>query len=215
MSFFDFQEKQQTYLADIDVQLMLEFQKGDKVSFEKLMDKYYKRVMNLAYRFVGNKDIAEDLTQDVFIKVYKNVHLYKPKAKFQTWLFQITKNTCLNELRRRKHSAVSLDKTFEVKGNPLKQELTDTKSLNPGERIDQKEIALVVKEAIASLPENQRMAVTLRRYEQLSYDDIAQTMNCSLASVKSLLSRGMATPYPGYFCYLVHRVQRHQVRSLS
>lgn len=189
MSFFDFQEKQQTYLADIDVQLMLEFQRGDKVSFEKLMDKYYKRVMNLVYRFVGNKDIAEDLTQDVFIKVYNSAYLYKPKAKFQTWLYRITKNTCLNELRRRKHSAVSLDKTFEVKGNPLKQELADTESLNPGERIDQKEIALVVKEAIASLPENQRMAVTLRRYEQLSYDDIAQTMNCSPASVKSLLSR--------------------------
>ncbi len=189
MSFFDFQEKQQTYLADIDVQLMLEFQKGDKVSFEKLMDKYYKRVMNLVYRFVDDKDIAEDLTQDVFIKVYNNAHLYKPKAKFQTWLYQITKNTCLNELRRRKHSAVSLDKTFEVKGNPLKQELADTNSLNPSERIDQKEIALVVKEAIESLPENQRMAVTLRRYEQLSYDDIAQTMNCSLSSVKSLLSR--------------------------
>jgi len=189
MSFFDFREKQQTYLADVDVQLMLEFQKGDKASFEKLMDKYYKRIMNLVYRFVGDKDIAEDLTQDVFIKVYKNAYLYKPKAKFQTWLYQITKNTCLNELRRRKHSAVSLDKTFEVKGNPLKQELADTNSLNPGETIDQKEIALVVKEAIASLPENQRMAVTLRRYEQLSYDDIAQTMNCSLASVKSLLSR--------------------------
>ncbi len=189
MSFFDFQEKQQTYLADIDVQLMLEFQKGDKVSFEKLMDKYYKRVMNLVYRFVDDKDIAEDLTQDVFIKVYNNAHLYKPKAKFQTWLYQITKNTCLNELRRRKHPAVSLDKTFEVKGNPLKQELADTKSLNPGETIDQKEIALVIKEAIASLPENQRMAVTLRRYEQLSYNDIAQTMNCSTASVKSLLSR--------------------------
>ncbi|MFQ5687467.1 MAG: RNA polymerase sigma factor, partial [Candidatus Scalindua sp.] len=108
MSFFDFQEKQQTYLADIDVQLMLEFQKGDKVSFEKLMDKYYKRVMNLVYRFVGDKDIAEDLTQDVFIKVYNNAHIYKPKAKFQTWLYQITKNTCLNELRRRKHSAVSI-----------------------------------------------------------------------------------------------------------
>ena len=192
MSFFDFQEKQQTYLADIDVQLMLEFQKGDKVSFEKLMDKYYKRVMNLVYRFVGDKDIAEDLTQDVFIKVYNNAYLYKPKVKFQTWLYQITKNTCLNELRRRKPSAVSLDKTFEVKGNPLKQELADTNSLNPSERIDQKEIALVVKEAIESLPENQRMAVTLRRYEQLFYDDIAQTMNCSLASVKSLLSRGKA-----------------------
>ena len=189
MSFFDFQEKQKTYLADEDVQLMLEFQKGDTDSFEKLMDKYYKRIMNLAYRFMGDKEIAEDLTQDVFIKVYKNGSSYKPKAKFQTWLYQITKNTCLNELRRRKHSTVSIDKTFEVKGDPIKQELTDTKSLNPGETIEQKETALVIKEAIASLPENQRMAVTLRRYEQLSYDDIAQTMNCSTASVKSLLSR--------------------------
>jgi len=168
---------------------MLEFQKGDKASFEKLMDKYYKRIVNLVYRFVGDKDIAEDLTQDVFIKVYNNACHYKPKAKFQTWLYQITRNTCLNELRRRKHAATSLDKTCEINGNPLKQELADSDSLNPDERIDKKETAQAVREAIAALPENQRIAVTLRRYEQLSYDDIAHTMDCSSSSVKSLLSR--------------------------
>ncbi len=189
MSFSDSQEKQNPYLTDTDVQLMLEFQKGDKVSFEKLMDKHYKRVMNLVYRFVGDKEIAEDLTQDVFIKVYKNAHLYKPKAKFQTWLYQIVKNACINVLRRQKHSTASLDEDFEVKDNPHKRELADSDSLNPSETIDQKERAATVKEAIASLPENQRLAVTLRRYEQLSYEDIAQTMKCSVKAVKSLLSR--------------------------
>jgi RNA polymerase sigma-70 factor, ECF subfamily len=182
-------KKQNLYLTDTDVQLMLEFQKGDKVSFEKLMEKHYKRVMNLAYRFVGDKQIAEDLTQDVFIKVYKNAHLYKPNARFQTWLYRIVKNTCLNELRRQKRSTASLDETFEVKGNPHKRELADLDSLNPSETINQKERVETVKEAITSLPENQRMAVTLRRYEQLSYEDIAQTMQCSVKAVKSLLSR--------------------------
>jgi RNA polymerase sigma-70 factor, ECF subfamily len=177
MPFSDSQEKQNPYLTDTDVQLMLEFQKGDKVSFEKLMDKHYKRVMNLVYRFLGDKEIAEDLTQDVFIKVYKNAHLYKPKARFQTWLYRIVKNTCLNELRRRKRSAASLDETFEVKGNSHKQEPADLDSLNPSESINQRETAAIVKEAIASLPENQRMAVTLRRYEQLSYEDIAKILH--------------------------------------
>ncbi|MFQ5963388.1 MAG: RNA polymerase sigma factor [Candidatus Scalinduaceae bacterium] len=188
MSFSGSQGEQNPYLTDPDVLLMLEFQEGHKASFEKLMDKYYKRVMNLIYRFVGNKEVAEDLTQDVFVKVYKNARLYKPKAKFQTWLYQIAKNTCLNELRK-KRSVVSFEETFEVKGNPVKHELTDADNQNPYQTIDQKETVAAVKDAIASLPENQRMAVNLRRYEQLSYDDIAQTMNCSIAAVKSLLSR--------------------------
>lgn len=168
---------------------MLDFQKGDKAAFEKLMVKHYKQVMNLVYRFLGDKEIAEDLTQDVFINVYKTARFYKPKAKFQTWLYRIVKNACLNELRRQRRSAASFDETFGVKDNPHKREPADLDIPNPSETINQKERVEAVKEAIASLPENQRMAVTLRRYEQLSYEDIAQTMKCSVKAVKSLLSR--------------------------
>ena len=168
---------------------MLEFQKGNKTSFEKLMEKHYKRILNLIYRFVGNNEIAEDLTQEVFIKVYKSAASYKPQAKFHTWLYQIAKNVSLNELRKHKRQAVSLEETFETEDGELIKQVADTKIANPHEDALQKETIEIVKEAIDALPENQRLAVILRRYENLSYEDIAKTMNCSLKAVKSLLNR--------------------------
>ena len=177
------------YLSDPDVLLMLEFQKGDKAAFEKLMEKYYKRVFNLVFRFLGNRETADDLAQEVFIKVYKAAPAYKPQAKFQTWLYQITKNVSLNELRRHKGQTVSLDETFNTEEGEMTRQVADVHAVNPLESLQAEDIAAKVKEAIEALPDNQRMAVLLRRYENLSYEDIAKTMNCSLEAVKSLLSR--------------------------
>ncbi len=168
---------------------MLEFQKGNKSSFEKLMERNYKRVFNLIYRFVASREIAEDLTQEVFIKVYRCASSYRPQAKFQTWLYQIAKNISLNELRRHTKKDVSLDETFETEDGQLKREIADTNALTPSQEIIQQETVEEIQAAIQSLPENQRMAVILRRYENLSYEDIAKTMNCSLEAVKSLLNR--------------------------
>ena len=168
---------------------MLEFQKGDKASFEKLLERHYKRVFNLIYRFLANKEMAEDLTQEVFIKVYKSQTSYRPQAKFQTWIYQIAKNTSLNEVRRQKRQPVSLEETLDTPDGGLKRQIADTRAENPYQEILEKETAQEVKEAIYALPENQRMAVILRRYENLSYEDIAKSMHCSLKAVKSLLSR--------------------------
>lgn len=181
--------EENTYLSDPDVTLMLEFQKGGKASFEKLMTKYYKPLLNFINRFVGNVCTAEDLTQDVFIKVYKNAATYRPAAKFQTWLYQIARNASLNELRKHKRQTVSIDETFESEDGESTRQIADAKAVNPADAMTQNETADLIKEAIHSLPENQKTAVLLRRYENLSYEDIAKTMHYSLAAVKSLLSR--------------------------
>jgi RNA polymerase sigma-70 factor (ECF subfamily) len=177
------------YLDDPDVRLMLEFQKGSKASLEGLMHKYYPRLLNFTYRFLGNREAAEDITQEVFVRVYKSASCYRPQAKFQTWVFTIARNLSLNELRRNKKGGVSLEETFSSEDGELKRQVADPRGQDPGQELLQGEKTAAVKAAINDLPENQRMAVILRRYEEFSYEEIARAMRVSVQAVKSLLSR--------------------------
>ena len=177
------------YLSDPDVILMLKFKEGDKAAFEQLLDKYQKPVINFIYRMIQDRDEADDLAQEVFVRVYNSAKRYEPKAKFSTWIYRITKNLCLNELRRRKRKFISLDETISTEEGELKREIASPEATSPYQDTSKHELQKVVKEAIESLPANQRIAVILRRYEQLSYEDIAKTMECSVSAVKSLLSR--------------------------
>ena len=189
MSILNSEEKPNPYLADPDVGLMLEFQKGNKASFEALIRKYFPRLVNFIFRFVGNRQAAEDLAQETFFRVYRSVSKYEPRSKFQTWVFTIAKNLSLNELRRKKYPVVSLDETFSTADGELKRQVEDAHSERTDERLLRAERAEAVKEALGFLPESQRIAVLLRRYEQFSYEEIAQTMNTSVKAVKSLLNR--------------------------
>jgi RNA polymerase sigma-70 factor (ECF subfamily) len=184
-----FRDKINPYLSDPDVRLMLEFQGGDKASFEALMRKYYPRLLNFIYRFMGSAEIAEDLTQEVFLKVYRAAAGYRPESKFQTWVYTIAKNISLNELRHHKKTPFSLDEPFLSEDGPVARQLEDTATPRADEQMLHDETAAAVRAAIDSLPENQRAAVILRRYEQFSYEEIAQTMRMSVKAVKSLLSR--------------------------
>ena len=168
---------------------MLAFQKGDKASFEALMRKYYPRLFNFIYRFVGNEHIAEDLTQEVFLRVYRAAAGYRPRSKFQTWIYTIARNISLNELRHHKKTPLSLDEPFSSEDGPVERQLEDTRTPRPDEQMLRRETVAAVRAAIDSLPANQRMAVILRRYDQFSYEEIAQTMRLSVKAVKSLLSR--------------------------
>ena len=85
---------------------MLAVKQGDRNAFDDLMRKYYPRILNFAYRFTGSQQLAEDLTQDIFMKAYRSAARYRPRSKFRTWLYTIAKNTCLNELRRKKGTGV-------------------------------------------------------------------------------------------------------------
>jgi len=168
---------------------MLEFQKGNVPAFETLMRKYYARILNFSYRFVGDRDTAEDLAQEVFIKVHRSGSSYRPQAKFQTWIYTIAKNLSLNAVRSMKRQAVSLDQDVDGEDGAMQRQLADPKAEHPAQVLQRQETAVIVQEAVNSLPENQKLAVILRRYERLSYEAIAETMGCSPEAVKSLLNR--------------------------
>ncbi len=168
---------------------MLEVKKGNKAAFEALMQKYYPRILNFIYRFLGSKAVAEDLTQEVFMRVYKSAAGYKPRSLLQTWIYTIAKNVSLNELRRRKDFVLPLDEKFSSEESELKKEMQDPNSSGPDEELIQKERITVIRAAIKDLPPNQRMAVILRRYDEFSYAEIAKTLNVSDKAVKSLLNR--------------------------
>ncbi|MBI5204529.1 MAG: RNA polymerase sigma factor [Nitrospirae bacterium] len=175
--------------SDDDIQLMLRFQSGVESCFEQLVERHKNRVFNLAYRFLGSYQEAEDIAQEVFIKIYYAKNSYKPKAKFTTWLYIICKNTCLKELRKNKPNTVSMDDTFELSEDDVTPQIADPHTPSSLDSMLNTERALFVKQAIDSLPANQKMALILYRYDQLSYEESAKVMGCSVKAVKSLLHR--------------------------
>jgi RNA polymerase sigma-70 factor (ECF subfamily) len=179
---------------DPDAALMLRVKQGDTTAFTELVEKYKQPVMNLAYRTVRDATEAEDLAQNVFVQVYKSAARYKSTAKFSTWLFTIARNLCLNEIRRRsRHPAESLDATHpEQEDQPL-QQFEDKKTFSPPENLLQGELAQNIDRALADLPENQRAAILLCRQDELSYEEIAEVLGCSVSATKSLIHRGRET----------------------
>jgi len=179
---------------DPDAALMLRVKQGDTAAFTELVEKYKQPVMNLAYRTVRDMTEAEDLAQNVFVQVYKSASRYKSTAKFSTWLFTIARNLCLNEIRRRsRHPAESLDAPHpEQEDQPL-QQFEDKTTASPPEKLLQGELAQQIDRALADLPENQRSAILLCRQEELSYEEIAEALGCSVSATKSLIHRGRET----------------------
>ena len=177
------------FLDDPDVRLMLDFCAGNKQAFEQLMTKHYTHILNFIYKHGIGREASEDLTQEVFIRVYQCAATYKAQAKFLTWLFTIARNISLNELRRLRKKTVSLDEPVTEDGSLLSEVVEDKKIQAPGNALMEEERSVSILKAIHELPENQKTAVILRRYEDLSYDEIAQTMGLSVKAIKSLLNR--------------------------
>lgn len=177
-------------ILDPDAKLMLEFARGNTSAFEQILKKYKRLVINIAYRFIQNRAEAEDIAQEVFLRVYDSAKKYKPKAKFSTWIYKITANICLNKFRSKKYiQTLSLDKPISAAGNEVIIQITDTTYVHPSVDTEKKELNQLVKEAISSLPINQRMVVILQKYEGLSYREISEVMGCSTSAVDSLLQR--------------------------
>ncbi len=179
---------------DPDAELMLRVKQGDMLAFEELVDKYRQPVMNLIYRTLPDATEAEDLAQHVFLQVFKSAHRYLVSAKFSTWLYTIARNLCLNEIRRRsRHPAESLDMAHpDNEDQPLRQ-YEDTKNFAPPDLLLQDELVQKIQQALAELPENQRTAILLFREEEMSYEEIAKVLDCSLSATKSLIHRGRET----------------------
>ncbi|MGA3268272.1 MAG: sigma-70 family RNA polymerase sigma factor [Verrucomicrobiota bacterium] len=179
---------------DPDAALMLRVKRGDRDAFAELVEKYKQPVMNFVYRALRDEAEAEDVAQNVFLQVYKSARRYQRTAKFSTWLFTIARNLCLNELRRRsRHPAESIEETHAEHEDLPRQQYEDKSQLAPAEEALQSELAQKIQEALAGLPENQRTALLLCRHEELSYEEIAEVLDCSLSATKSLIHRARET----------------------
>jgi len=179
---------------DPDAALMLRVKQGDTAAFAELVDKYKRPVMNLVYRMIRDLTEAEDIAQNVFVQVHKSADRYKVASKFSTWLFTIARNLCLNEIRRRsRHPTESMDSTSTDPDERPPQQYEDKQNPIASETILQTELAQKIEDAIAALPENQRLALLLCKQDELSYEEIAKVLNCTLSATKSLIHRGRET----------------------
>jgi RNA polymerase sigma-70 factor, ECF subfamily len=179
---------------DPDAALMLRVKQGDWGAFTELVDKYKQPVMNLVYRMLRDATEAEDLAQVVFLQVYKSAHRYEVSSRFSTWMFTIARNLCLNEIRRRsRHPADSLDASHPTHEDQPAQQYEDRKTFSPPDSLLHGELEEKIEQALAELPENQRTAILLCRGDELSYEDIAKVLGCSLSATKSLIHRGRET----------------------
>jgi|TARA_Y100000758_G_scaffold212311_1_gene152254 RNA polymerase sigma-70 factor (ECF subfamily) len=179
-------------IEDADVRLMLLVQKGDANAFEELVSRYQNRLLGVLEHLVGRRDLAEDLAQEVFLRVYRARARYVPNAKFSTWLFTIANNLASNarrSLARRREVNVEQRNTDGLKGDPLAQLALAASGQMPNRQLDNVETCSIVQLAIQGLNDRQRMAVLLAKFEDMSYADIAEVMQLSPQAVKSLLSR--------------------------
>lgn len=177
---------------DPDAALMLRVKDGDMQAFESLVDKYKQPIINLIYRMVHDLEEAEDLAQNVFVRVHQSAARYEVSAKFSTWLFTIARRLCLNELRRRgRHPAESLDASQDDEQSPRQYE--DAKTFSAPDQFLHRELEQKIQEALDELPEKQRIAILMCRAEEHSYEEIARVLDCSVSATKSLIHRGRET----------------------
>lgn len=183
---------------------MLRVRDGDSAAFTELVARYQNRLLTVLEHLVQDRELAEDLTQDVFIRVYNARLRYEPEARFSTWLFTIANNVASNALRsrsRRREVGVSEGNGADSTPLSLDQLAKAASGSLPTRALDKAEQAEMVRHAVASLSERQRMALLLAKFEGMSYQDIAQTMGLSVQAIKSLLSRArvnlkeMLAPY--------------------
>ena len=182
--------EQQLEARDPDVRLMVQVRGDVAGAFETLVERYQNRLVGILFHLVGNRDEAEDLCQEVFLRIYKARKGYRPQAKFSTWLFTIANNTALNHLRSKGRNP----------SVPMSSRGTDSQAVNspeqlagheatPSAQMRQAELADLVREALTVLNEDQKVAVLLNKFEEMSYAEISEVMGRSEAAIKSLLAR--------------------------
>jgi RNA polymerase sigma-70 factor (ECF subfamily) len=167
---------------EVDIKLMDRVKKGDESAFEELVSRHYHSVYNFANRFLLDAANAEDVTQEVFLRVFRAAKTYTVRAKFSTWLYTITKNLCFNELRRKRSVNIL---SIEDEMLPEIPSLDDS----PVSRLEKKEIRVKVLDAVRVLPANLRVAVLLLKYHGLSYEEVAEILGCTVNAIKLRLHR--------------------------
>jgi len=183
--------------TDPDVRRMLCFQSGDAGAFRELFETHQKSIINFCFRFCQNRALAEDLAQEVFLRVYRGAGGYRPDARFSTWLYRIAVNVCLNETRKIEYRArvESIDRPGFKGGDDTDtpRQVSDENQASPGDMVASRERDEAIARALTRLPEQQRIALVLRTYQDFSYDEIAVQMSCSEGKVKTLIFRARQT----------------------
>jgi RNA polymerase sigma-70 factor, ECF subfamily len=200
---------QRNALRDPDVRLMLEVRDDSAAAFEELMLRYQDRLVTVLEHLIGNRDQAEDLAQEVFLRVYRARKSYVPGAKFSTWLYTIANNVVTNARRaRQRRREVSLRGGDSSSGFPTLDRLAQAASGQmPTRQLDKAEMREIVAMAVATLGDRQRLAVLLSKFEGMSYADIAEAMEMTPQAIKSLLSRARVNLREVLEPYLEHGVR--------
>jgi len=172
-----------------DVELMLRVKRGDTEAFQDLVEIHQHRVIGTVAKMLGDDAEAEDVAQQVFVRVWRSAERYEPTAKFTTWLFTILRNLVFNEIRRRsRHPVTSLDQPrHDDEERP--RDTADLRTKTPDATLLDGEMMDAIQRAIDELPETQRLAVIMRRYDETPYEEIAEVLDLTVPSVKSLLFR--------------------------
>jgi RNA polymerase sigma-70 factor (ECF subfamily) len=171
---------------------MLRAKQGDETAFTQLVMNYQDRLVGVLAHMLQNKEAAEDLAQEVFLRIYRARHGYEPTAKFSTWLFRIANNLANNLRRdkgRHKEAVLAVNDSGPLGPRPGERMIAEKSGLMPARQFDKNEMCAMVQAALATLNEKQRMAVLLHKFEEMSYTDIAAALEMTPAAVKSLLSR--------------------------
>jgi RNA polymerase sigma-70 factor (ECF subfamily) len=178
---------------DPDVQLMLAVQRDERGAFETLFRKYARQLVGFARQFVGSQARAEELVQDVFLQVYRTRRQYVPRARFATWLYRIATNACLSEVRRGEYHGrlVPLDPPEQDDEAPV--QLADPGARTGEDLVLSREAVEKITGVLGALPPQQRAALLLARAEGWSYEEVAESLGCSLSAVKSLIHRATVT----------------------
>jgi RNA polymerase sigma-70 factor (ECF subfamily) len=180
--------------AFTDADIMLRVKAGDDSAFEYLVQKYRRAMVSFMFRMAHNSAVAEDLAQEVFLRVYRSRQNYEASAKFTTWLYRIATNLAVNHARDTRHerpeNVLSLDEKDDETGQSI--DLPD-KSLSVEERILRRERMDAIRQRVQALPERQRMAVMMHKYQQMDYKQIADVLKLSESATKSLLFRAYET----------------------
>ena len=171
-----------------DIRLMEKVRAGDMDAFRELVEMHQQRVIGTVARMIGDHNEAEDLSQQIFVRVWKSAPRWEPTAKFTTWLYTILRNLVFNECRRRaRHKTTSLDAATDDEDHP--QQFADGNVKSPDATMLDEEMQDAIERSIQELPEAQRMAVIMRRYQDVSYEEIGEVLDLTVPAVKSLLFR--------------------------
>jgi RNA polymerase sigma-70 factor (ECF subfamily) len=172
-----------------ELELLNNLKKRDGKAYRILVEQYQKFILNICFRFTNNKEISEDLTQDIFIEIFRSIQMFKGNAKFRTWIYRIVITKCLDHLKgaKRKKRFAMFQSIFG--DHEMVESLPASDTHNPAKQLEDQERIKILQLALDELPTNQRIAFTLSKYDEMSYQEIASVLDSSIPSVESLIHR--------------------------